>query len=45
MKRYLPVILTIVVVAVPAFLLAPLIWPPAPADAPPTAAQLASLAG
>jgi hypothetical protein len=45
MKRYLPVILTVLVVAVPAFILGPILWPPAQDDAPPSAAQLGALIG
>lgn len=42
MKRYLPIIATIVVVAVPAFLLGPVIWPRAALDAEPSGGQLAT---
>lgn len=42
MKRYLPMIVTIVVVAIPAFLLGPVIWPRAALDTEPTGGQLAA---
>lgn len=43
MKRYLPVVLIVVLVALPATILGPIIWPRATLDTTPTAAQLAAL--